>query len=83
MIGDAGQAAGVDALARSRLLLQAAETINSSLDSPALEQTILGEALRLLGADAAALLAVRGDVLVATEALGLDERERAGFVVPL
>jgi diguanylate cyclase (GGDEF)-like protein len=83
MIGDAGQAAGVDALARSRLLLQAAETINSSLDSPALEQTILGEAVRLLGADAAALLVVRGDVLVATEALGLDDRERGAFVVPL
>ena len=47
-----------------QLLLQAAETINSSLDSPALEQTILGEAARLTGADAAALLRLRGDVLV-------------------
>ena len=49
-------AAGRDAFARSRLLLQAAETINSSLDSPALETTILGEAVRLTGAGGAALL---------------------------
>jgi diguanylate cyclase (GGDEF)-like protein len=83
MTGDAGQSAGAEALARSRLLLQAAETINSSLDSPALEQTILGEAVRLMGADAAVLLVVRGDVLVATEAFGLDDRERDAFVVPL
>lgn len=83
MTGDAGQAAGADALARSRVLLQAAETINSSLDSLELEQTILGEALRLMGADAAALLVVRGDVLVASHALGLEERRRDLFVVPL
>jgi diguanylate cyclase (GGDEF)-like protein len=76
-----GQAAA--ALARSQLLLQAAETINSSLDSPMLELTILGEAARLMGADAAALLLVRGDVLVAGEVLGLGERTRDGFVVPL
>jgi diguanylate cyclase (GGDEF)-like protein len=81
--GDAGGSASADALARSRLLLQAAETINSSLDSPALEQTILGEAIRLLGADAAVLLVVRGDVLVASHSLGLTDRERDGFVVPL
>jgi diguanylate cyclase (GGDEF)-like protein len=63
--------------------MQAAETINSSLDSPALEQTILGEAARLMGADAAVLLLVRGDVLVAGEALGLSDRARDGLVVPL
>jgi diguanylate cyclase (GGDEF)-like protein len=73
----------VDALARSRLLLQAAETINSSLDSPALEQTILGEAARLTGAGAAVFLVLRGDVLVAQEALGLGDRTRDRFVVPL
>ena len=73
---------GADALARTQLLLQAAETINSSLDSPALEQTILGEAARLTGADAAALLELRGDVLVAREAIGLSDRERDAFVVP-
>ena len=72
-----------DALARSRLLLQAAETINSSLDSPALEQTILGEAARLTGAGAAVFLVLRGDVLVAQDALGMSDRARDGFVVPL
>ena len=68
---------------RSRLLLQAAETINSSLDSGALETTILGEAARLTGAGAAALLVPRGDVLVAREALGIGDRSRDSFVVPL
>ena len=75
--------AGADAVARSRLLLQAAETINSSLDSGALEATILGEAARLTGAGAAALLVPRGDVLVAREALGIGDRARDSFVVPL
>ena len=70
-------------VAHSRLLLEAAETINSSLDSPALETTILGEASRLTGADASALLVSRGDVLVAQEVLGLNDRFRSGFLVPL
>jgi diguanylate cyclase (GGDEF)-like protein len=76
-------AAGRDELARSRRLLQAAETVFSSLDSPALETTILGEAARLTGAQGVALLVSRGDVLVAQEALGLDDRMRDSFVVPL
>jgi GGDEF domain-containing protein len=75
--------AGEDALARSRLLLQAAETINSSLDSPQLERTILGEVARVAGADASVLLVARGDVLVASEAFGLSGRSRDSFVVPL
>jgi diguanylate cyclase (GGDEF)-like protein len=82
-MSDAAGRAAAAAVARSQLLLQAAETINSSLDSLALEQTILGEAARLMGADAAALLLLRGDVLVAGEALGLDERARDGLVVPV
>jgi two-component system, cell cycle response regulator len=82
-MSDAAGQAAAEMLARSHLLLQAAETINSSLDSPALEQTILGEATRLMGADAAALLLVRGDVLVAGEVVGLSDRARDGFVVPL
>jgi diguanylate cyclase (GGDEF)-like protein len=75
--------AGAEALARIRLLLQATETINSSLDSPALDQTILGEAVRLSAADAAALLVLRGDVLVAGESVGLSEPARDRLVVPL
>jgi diguanylate cyclase (GGDEF)-like protein len=82
-MSDAARQVAAETLARSHLLLQAAETINSSLDSPALEQTILGEAARLMGADAAALLLVRGDVLVAVEVLGLSDRARDRFVVPL
>ncbi len=74
-------APGEDAAAG--LLLQAAETINSSLGSSDLERTILGEAVRLSGAFGGALLVARGDVLVAQETLGLDERLRETFVVPL
>jgi diguanylate cyclase (GGDEF)-like protein len=81
---DAGPVAGgPEVVARVQLLLEAAETINSSLDSSALETTILGEATRLTGADASALLVSRGDVLVAQEALGLSDRLRSRFVVPL
>ena len=69
--------------AHAHLLLEAAETINSSLDSPALETTILGEAARLTGAGASALLVSKGDVLVAQEVLGLDDRSRSRFLVPL
>ena len=76
-------AGGPDVVAHAQLLLEAAETINSSLDSPALETTILGEATRLIGADASALLVSRGDVLVAQEVLGLSDRFRSHFLVPL
>ena len=68
---------------RSRLLLEAAETVNSSLDSPSLETTILAEASRLVAAQRSALLTVKGDVLVAREALGLTDKCRTRLVVPL
>ncbi len=68
---------------RSRLLLEAAETINSSLDSSSLETTILAEATRLGAAQRSALLISKGDVLVAQEALGLSDQCRELFVVPL
>ena len=68
---------------RSRLLLEAAETVNSSLDSSSLETTILAEASRLVAAQRSALLILKGDVLVAREALGLSDRCRALLVVPL
>jgi len=68
---------------RGRRLLEAAETINSSLDSSSLETTILAEATHLVGAQKSALFVVRGDVLVAQEALGLSDRCRTLLVVPL
>jgi diguanylate cyclase (GGDEF)-like protein len=64
-------------------LLEAAETVNRSLDSAALETTILAEATRLLNAHKAALFLVRGDVLVAQDVHGLSERYREMSVVPL
>jgi diguanylate cyclase (GGDEF)-like protein len=78
-----GPTAGQASAANSRLLLEAAVTINSSLDSSSLEATILAEAARLAGVHKAVLLMSRGDVLVAQEALGLSDRSRRSLVVPL
>ena len=72
-----------DRLDRQRLLLDAAETVNRSVDSASLETNILAEAARLVDAQKAALLAVRGDVLVAKEVYGLSDRFKQLFVVPL
>jgi len=68
---------------RQHRLLEAAETISRSIDSGGLETTILAEAARLMDAQKSALLAVRGDVLVAAEVFGLSERSKELFVVPL
>jgi diguanylate cyclase (GGDEF)-like protein len=68
---------------RSRLLLEAAETINSNLDSSSLETTILVEAARLGAAQKSVLFMLRGDVLFAQEALGLSEQSRMLLEVPL
>ena len=75
--GDGGEAA------RGRRLLEAAETVNSSLDSSSLETTILAEATRLVSAQKSALLILKGEVLVAQETLGLSERCRDLLVAPL
>ena len=68
---------------RARLLLEAAETVNSSLESSSLQTTILGEAGRIVDAQKAALFVLKGDVLVAQEALGLSDKCLALLVVPL
>ncbi len=75
--------AGQDLAARSRSLLEAAVTINSSLESSSLETIILAEAARLAGVRKAVLLLSRGDVLVAQEVLGLSARSGRRLVVPL
>jgi diguanylate cyclase (GGDEF)-like protein len=66
-----------------RRLLEAAETINSSLESASLDAIILAEATRLVGVQRSALLVAKGDALVAEETLGLSDRCRETFVVPL
>ena len=68
---------------RQRLLLEAAEMIHRSLDSSSLETAILGEAVRLLGAQRSALLVVRGDAVVAREGFGLGEGLERLLVAPL
>jgi diguanylate cyclase (GGDEF)-like protein len=70
-------------VARERRLLEAAETLNRSLDSPALTRTILTEAADLMGAAKAALLAIRGEVLVAEEVHNLSDEYRRLFCLPL
>jgi diguanylate cyclase (GGDEF)-like protein len=72
-----------DRVDRQRLLLDAAETVNRSLESLSLETTILAEAARLMNAHKAALLVARGDVLVAQEVYGLSDRHKQLFVVSL
>ena len=66
-----------------RRLLEAAETINSSLESASLDAIILGEATRLVGAQRSVLLVAKGDALVAQETFGVSDECRALFVVPL
>lgn len=70
-------------VARERRLLEAAETLNRSLDSPALARTVLTEAAGLMGAQKAALLAIRGEVLVAEEVHNLSEDYQRLFCLPL
>jgi len=67
---------------RQRLLLDAAEKLNLRLES-SLSSTILEEACRLMDADKAALMIVRGDVLVAEEVLGLSAGFRRLVALPL
>jgi diguanylate cyclase (GGDEF)-like protein len=73
----------LDHLDLQQRLLAAVETVARSVESGSLETTILAEATRLLDAEQAVLLVLRGDVLVASEAYGLDERTARLFVVPL
>jgi len=73
----------LDHLDLQQRLLAAVETVARSVESGSLETTILAEAVRLVDAQQAVLLVLRGDVLVASEAFGLDERSARLFVVPL
>jgi diguanylate cyclase (GGDEF)-like protein len=73
----------LDRIERQHSLLEAAETVNRSLDTHSIELTILAEAARLVGAQKSALLVVRGDVLVAQNVYRLSETYRHLFVVPL
>lgn len=68
---------------RERMLLEASETVNRSLDSPALSVTILAEAARLMEAQKSALLVVQNECLVAEAVYRLSEDYRRLFIVPL
>jgi diguanylate cyclase (GGDEF)-like protein len=66
-----------------RRLLEAAETVNRSLDSHSLPRVILAEATALMDAQKSALLVVHGDTLIAEEVYGLSDDYRRLFLVPL
>lgn len=68
---------------RERRLLEAAETVNRSLDSHTLSLIILAEAAHLMDAQRSALLSVRQDRLVAEDVYRLSDDYRRLFMVPL
>jgi len=69
--------------AHERRLLEAAETVNRSLDSPSLPRVILAEATAVMDAQKSALLMVHEDTLIAEEVHGLSDDYRRLFLVPL
>ena len=66
-----------------RRLLEAAETVNRSLDSHSLPRVILAEAAALMDAQKSALLVVHDDTLMAEAVYGLSDDYRRLFLLPL
>lgn len=73
----------LDRVDRSRRLLEAVENVNRSLGRHAAAPTILVEAAQLMGSAKSALLATRGETLVAEDVYNLSDRFRQLFVLPL
>jgi len=73
----------LDRIGREHRLLEAVENVNSSLGKHAASMTILVEAAQLAGSAKSALLAVRGEALVAEEVYNLSDEFRRLFVLPL
>jgi diguanylate cyclase (GGDEF)-like protein len=73
----------IDRVERERRLLEAVETVNRSLGTHSVSTTVVTEAARLMNTDKAALLAIKGDVLVAEDVHNLSAEFRRMFVLPL
>ena len=73
----------IDRVERERRLLEAVETVNRSLGTHSVSTTVVTEAARLMNTDKAALLAIKGDVLVAEDVHNLSAEFRRVFVLPL
>lgn len=73
----------IDRVERERRLLEAVETVNRSLGTHSVSTTVVTEAARLMNTDKAALLAIKGDVLVAEDVHNLSAEFRRLFVLPL
>ena len=73
----------IDRVERERRLLDAVETVNRSLGTHSVPTTVVVEAARLMRTNKAALLALKGDSLVAEEVHNLSAEFRRVFVLPL
>jgi diguanylate cyclase (GGDEF)-like protein len=73
----------IDRVERERRLLDAVETVNRSLGTHSVPNTVVAEAARLMGTSKAALLALKGDTLVAEEVHNLSAEFRRLFVLPV
>ena len=73
----------IDRVERERRLLEAVETVNRSLGTHSVSTTVVTEAARLMNTDKAALLAIKGDLLVAEDVHNLSAEFRRVFVLPL
>ena len=73
----------IDRVERERRLLDAVETVNRSLGTHAVPNTVVVEAARLMGTSKAALLGLRGDSLVAEEVHNLSDEFRRIFILPV
>ncbi len=73
----------IDRVERERRLLEAVKTVNRSLDSHSVSATVVAEAARLMNTGKAALLALRGDMLVPEDVHNLSDEFRRVFVLPV
>jgi diguanylate cyclase (GGDEF)-like protein len=73
----------IDRVERERRLLDAVETVNRSLGTHSVPTTVVVEAARLMGTSKAALLALKGDVLVVEEVHNLSAEFRRVFELPV
>ncbi len=68
---------------RERRLLKAVEKVNRSLGAHSAAATVVAEAAHLMNADKAALLVLRGDLLVAEDVHNLSDEFRRRCVLPV
>lgn len=73
----------IERVERERRLLKAVEKVNRSLGAHSVAATVVAEAAHLMNADKAALLVMRGDLLVAEDVHNLSAEFRRRCVLPV